>query len=81
MEDMYGASKGPYQFLEMVNTIELDDLIREFDTQCDMQQLQNPQQFTCFLAWKGLFQHLKGLPMDDYHDFCDAHEFNIEKWH
>jgi hypothetical protein len=27
-----------------------------------MQQLQNLQQFTPFLAWKGLFQHLEGLP-------------------
>jgi hypothetical protein len=21
------------------------------------------------MAWKGLFQHLEGLPMDDYHEF------------
>jgi hypothetical protein len=32
MEDMYGASKGPCQFWGVVNTIELDDFIQEFDT-------------------------------------------------
>jgi hypothetical protein len=34
------------------------------------------------LSWhgKGLFQHLKGSPMDDYHEFCDAHEVNIDEW-
>ncbi len=62
-------------------TIELDDFIKEFDTWCDMQQLQNPHQFTPFLAWKGLFQHLEGLPMDDYHEFCDAHEADIKERH
>jgi len=36
MEDMYGTSKGPRQYLGMVNTIELDDFIWEFDTWCDM---------------------------------------------
>jgi hypothetical protein len=45
-----------------------------------MQQLRNLQQFTPFLAWKGLFQHLKGPPMDDYHEFSSAHEVNIEEW-
>jgi len=32
------------------------------------------------MAWKGLFQHLKGLPMDDYHEFKCAHEIQIEEW-
>jgi hypothetical protein len=41
MEDMYGASKGPYQFSRAIGTIKLDDFIRKFDTWCDMQQLQN----------------------------------------
>jgi len=31
-----------------------------------------------FLAWKGLFRYLEGPAMDDYHEFCDAHEANIE---
>jgi len=55
MEDMYGASKGPHQFLGVIDTIELDDFISEFNTLCDMEQLQNLHQFTPFLAWKGLF--------------------------
>jgi len=54
-EDIYGTSKGPYQILEVVNTIKLVDLIWEFDTWCDMQQLQNLQQFTPFVKWRGLF--------------------------
>jgi hypothetical protein len=43
MEDMYGASKGPRRFSKVVNTIKMDDFIREFNTWCDMQQLWNPQ--------------------------------------
>jgi hypothetical protein len=43
MEDMYGASKGPHQVFEAIDTIELDDFIWEFDIWCDMQQLQNLQ--------------------------------------
>jgi hypothetical protein len=37
MEDMYGASKRPHQFLGAIDTIELDDFIQEFNTWCDMQ--------------------------------------------
>jgi len=37
IEDMYDTSKGPRQYLGVVNTIELDDFIWEFDTWCDMQ--------------------------------------------
>jgi len=32
-----------------------------------MQMLRNARLFSPFLAWKGLFQHLEGPPMDDYH--------------
>jgi hypothetical protein len=32
------------------------------------------------MAWKGLFQHLEGPPMDDYHEFKCAHEIQIEEW-
>jgi hypothetical protein len=81
MEDMYGASKGPHRFLGVVDTIKLNDFIREFDTWSDMQQLWNSHKFTPFLTWKGLFQYLEGPPMDDYHEFCDAHEADIEEWH
>ncbi len=45
-----------------------------------MQQMRNPQFFTPFMAWKGLFQHLEGLLMDDYHEFKHAHEIQIEEW-
>jgi hypothetical protein len=37
MEDMYGTSKGPYQFSRVVGTIQLDDFTEEFDTWCNMQ--------------------------------------------
>jgi hypothetical protein len=32
------------------------------------------------MAWKRLFQHMEGLPMDDYYEFRCAHEIQIEKW-
>jgi len=57
MEEMYGTTKGPRQYLGVVGTIELDDFIQEFDSWCDMYQMRNPQLFTPFMAWKGLFQH------------------------
>ncbi len=71
---MYGTTKMPCRYLGVVGTIELDDFIQKFDSWCDMQQLRNPQLFTPFMAWKGLFQHLEGLPMDDYHEFKHANE-------
>jgi hypothetical protein len=45
-----------------------------------MQQMRNPQLFTPFMAWKDLFQHLKGLLMDYYHEFKHAHDIQIEEW-
>jgi hypothetical protein len=32
------------------------------------------------MAWEGLFQHLKGPFMDDYHEFKCAHDIQIEEW-
>jgi hypothetical protein len=63
-----------------VGTIELEDFIQEFDSWCDMQMLHNARLFSPFLAWKGLFQHLEGLSMDDYHEFRRDHAIEIEKW-
>jgi len=42
--------------------------------------MHNPQLFTPFMAWKGLFQHLEGPFMNDYHEFKRAHEIQIEEW-
>ena len=80
MEEVYGATKGPRRYSGAVNTIDLDDFIQEFDTWCDMQTLRNAKLFTPFMAWKGLFQHLEGPPMDDYHEFRRAHVVEIEAW-
>jgi hypothetical protein len=59
--------------------IELKDFIQEFDSWCDMQMLRNARLFSPFLAWKGLFQHLEGPPMDDYHEFRRDHAVEIER--
>jgi hypothetical protein len=45
-----------------------------------MQQMRNPQLFTPFVAWKGLFQHLEGPSINDYHEFRHAHEIQIKEW-
>jgi hypothetical protein len=37
--------------------------------------------FIPFLTWKGLFQHFKGPPMDDDHEFHQVHEVEIKDWH
>jgi hypothetical protein len=42
--------------------------------------LYNSKLFSPFLAWKGLFQHLEGPPMDDYHEFRRDHAAEIEVW-
>jgi len=42
--------------------------IKEFNNECNMQQMHNPQLLTPFLTWKK-FQHLEGSLMDDYHEF------------
>ena len=80
MDGGYGVVKGPRRYSGAVGTIELEDFIQEFDTWCDMQMLRNAALFTPFLAWKGLFQHLEGPPMDDYHEFWRTHEPEIEAW-
>ncbi|CAM6099672.1 unnamed protein product [Calypogeia fissa] len=71
MEKSYQSSRGLRHYLGVVGTIELD-FIQEFDTWCDMQMLRNAMLFSPFLAWKGLFQHLEGPPMDDYHEFLEG---------
>jgi hypothetical protein len=63
-----------------VGTIELEDFIQEFDSWCDMQMLRNAILFSPFLAWKGLFQHLEGPSMDDYHEFRKDHAIEIKEW-
>ncbi len=70
MEDTYGASKVHSPYSGAIGTIKLNDFIQKFNIWCDMQQLRNPHLLTPFLTWKGLFQHLEGPPMDDYHEFC-----------
>ncbi|CAM6129865.1 unnamed protein product [Calypogeia fissa] len=80
MEESHGSSRGPRRYSGAVDTIELDDFIQEFGTWCDMQMLRNATLFSPFLAWKGLFQHLEGPPMDDYHEFQKDHEMEIRAW-
>jgi hypothetical protein len=81
--DMDGGSramKGLQHYSGVVGTIELEDFIQEFDSWCNMQMLRNARLFSPFLAWKGLFQHLEGPPMDDYHEFRKDHATEIEEW-
>ncbi len=72
--------KGLRRYLGAMGTIELKDFIQEFDSWCDMQMLRNVRLFSPFLTWKGLFQHLEGPPMDDYHEFQKDHADDIEAW-
>jgi len=76
----FGAMKGLRCYPGAVGTIELENFIQEFDSWCDIQMLRNARFFSPFLAWKGLFQHLEGLPMDDYHEFLRDHATKIEEW-
>ncbi len=69
MDKGSGTMKGPRHYSGEVGTIELEDFIQEFNSRCDMQMLRNARLFSPFLAWKGLFQHLEGPLMDDYHEF------------
>jgi len=39
--------------------------------------LRNARLFSPFLAWKGLFQHLEGPLMDDYHEFRRDHALKL----
>ncbi len=80
MEGDSGAMKGPQCYSSAVGTIKLEDFIQEFDSWCNMQMLRNAKLFSPFLAWKGLFQHLEGLPMDDYHEFRRDHAVEIQAW-
>jgi hypothetical protein len=80
MDGGSGAMKGPRCYSGVVGTIELEDFIQEFDSWCDMQMLRNTKLFSPFLAWKGLFQHLEGPLMDDYHEFQRDHVTEIEEW-
>ncbi len=78
MEDIYDTYKRLCWSLEVVGTIKLDDFIQKFNTWCDTYWLRNPHMFILFLTWKGLFQHFKGPPMDDDHEFHQFHEVEIK---
>jgi hypothetical protein len=80
MDGGSGAMKGPRHYSGAVGTIELEDFIQEFDSWCEMQMLRSAILFSPFLAWKGLFQHLEGPLMDDYHEFQRDHANEIEEW-
>jgi hypothetical protein len=72
--------KGLQRYSGVVGTIEFEDFIQMFDSWCDMQMLHNARLFSPFSAWKGLFQHLEGPPMDDYHEFRRVHAAEIKAW-
>ena len=76
--DHGSSSRGLRRYSGALGTIELDDFMQEFDSWCDMQLMRASTLFTPFMAWKGLFHHLEGPPMDDYHDFRREHEKEIE---
>jgi hypothetical protein len=80
MDGDSGAMKGPRCYSSAMGTIKLEDFIQEFDSWCDMQMLRNARLFSPFLAWNGLFQHLEGPSMDDYHEFRRNHATKIEEW-
>jgi hypothetical protein len=80
MDGAFGAMKGPRCYSGVVGPIELEDFIQEFDSWCDMQMLCITKLFSPFLAWKGLFRHLEGPLMDDYHEFRRDHATKIEEW-
>ena len=80
MDETYGATKGPWRFSGRVGTIELDDFIQDFECWCDQQSLKNPKGFSPFMAWKVLFSHLEGAPMDDWREFSRQYPADIEAW-
>ncbi len=75
----WSSHKGMRRFSGVVGTIEVDDFIQEFDSWCDIQAMRS-KDFTPFIAWKSLFQHLEGAPMDDYHDFRWKYTAEIDLW-
>jgi hypothetical protein len=75
---MYGTSKKLHQFLGAINTIELDDFIRKFDRY--VVATRSITIYT-FHGMEGYIPTFRSQPMDDYHEFCDAHEVGIEEWH
>lgn len=59
MDGMYGTMKYPQQYSGIINTIEFDDFIQEFDTECDMQFLRNSILFT-HICMKGIVSVFEG---------------------
>ncbi len=80
MDGGFGAMKGLQYYSGAMGTIELENFIQKFDSWCNMQMLRNARLFSPFLAWKGLFQHLEGPPMEDYHEVRRDHVAEIETW-
>jgi hypothetical protein len=78
MEETDGATKGPRRFSGRIGTIELEDFMQEFECWCDQQSLKNPRGFSAFIAWKALFSHLEGAPMDNWREFAQDHADKIE---
>jgi hypothetical protein len=80
MDETYGATRGPRRFSGRVGTIELDDFMQEFECWCDQQSLKSSKGFSAFIAWKALFSHLEGAPMDDWREFAQQNAAEIELW-
>jgi hypothetical protein len=80
MDETYGATRGPGRFSGRISTMELEDFTQEFECWCDQQSLKNPDGISAFIAWKALFSHLEGAPMDDWREFAQDHVVEIEQW-
>jgi hypothetical protein len=77
-DETYGATKGPRRCSGRIGTLELADVMQEFECWCDQQSLKNPEGFSAFIAWKALFSHLEGAPMDDWREFFQLNAMEIE---
>jgi hypothetical protein len=69
----------PKGLVDFWGTIKLDNFIKSsiLNVICGGCTIHNNLHF----SWHGKVysQHLEGLPMDDYHEICDAHEVDIEE--
>jgi hypothetical protein len=78
MDETYEATRRPRRFAGRIGTIKLDDIMQEFECWCNQQSLKNPKGFLAFIAWRALFSHLEGAPMDDWRKFAQLNAAKIE---
>jgi hypothetical protein len=74
-----GGEQGMRRFSGAADTIEVEDVKKEFTMWCELQKSRNPN-FNPYMVWRALFGCMEGAPLADYGEFEAANFTAIVAW-